>query len=336
MSDTMLDTATTAAINPVSSPSSNPAAKQATDQYDPAFRLSFLHPKHWLLWLAMPLIFLLALLPHRARRAISHAGAQFILTRKRGAKRRAMNNIALCFPELTQEEQEHLLIRTFTVAGCVLLGFAQPFIKGRRYMLDSHDIHGAQHLADLQAQDKNVIMLVPHNWAIDFSALYFAANDMPMVAMIKPQSNPIVDWLMNVQRKQFGGRIYQRSQGIKPYLRSIKEGYLAYYLPDEEHAIQQSVFAPFFGHDKATVKGVGKLAKLADAAILPVFPSYNLETGRFEIDIRAPLKGFPSGDEYTDACHMNQTLESMIRAQPEQYMWILSVLRTNPDGSKRY
>ena len=95
-------------------------------------------------------------------------------------------------------------------------------------------------------------------------------------------------------------------------------------------------FAPFFGHDKATVKGVGKLAKLADAAILPVFPSYNLETGRFEIDIRAPLEGFPSGDEYTDACHMNQTLESMIRAQPEQYMWILSVLRTNPDGSKRY
>ncbi|MGF1687671.1 lauroyl-Kdo(2)-lipid IV(A) myristoyltransferase [Photobacterium japonica] len=306
------------------------------NQYNPTFSLSFLHPKHWLIWLAMPLIVLLALLPHRVRRGISHQAAKFILTRKRGAKRRALKNIELCFPELTVQQQEDLLVRTFTVAGCVLLGFAQPFIKGRRFVLDSHDIHGAHHLEALQADNKNIIMLVPHNWAIDFSALYFAANDMPMVAMIKPQSNPIVDWLMNVQRKQFGGRIYQRSQGIKPYLRSIKDGYLAYYLPDEEHSIQQSVFAPFFGNDKATVKGVGKLAKLSNAAILPVYPSYNLDTGRFEMDIRAPLTHFPSGDEYADACYMNQTLESMIRAQPEQYMWILSVLRTQPDGTKRY
>ncbi|MGF1724207.1 lauroyl-Kdo(2)-lipid IV(A) myristoyltransferase [Photobacterium nomapromontoriensis] len=305
-------------------------------QYNPTFQSTFLHPRHWLTWIVMPLIFLLALLPHQFRLAISRLAAKVILTRKRGAKRRALKNIELCFPDLNNTQRQELLERTFTIAGCVLLGFAQPFIKGRRYVIDSHDIKGKQHLETLQAQGKNIIMLVPHNWAIDFSALYFAANDMPMVAMIKPQSNPIVDWLMNVQRKQFGGRIYQRNQGIKPYLRSIKEGYLAYYLPDEEHHIQQSVFAPFFGHDKSTVKGVGKLAKLSNAAILPVFPSYNIENGRFEIDIRAPLKNFPSGDEYSDACHINQMLETMIREQPEQYMWILKILRTHPDGSRRY
>ena len=305
-------------------------------QYNPAFQFSFLHPRHWLIWAAMPLILLLALLPHSARKVIARFAAKLILMKKKGAKRRALKNIELCFPDYNEKQHLALLEDTFTVAGCMLLGFAQPFIKGRRYVLNSHDVRGLEHLESLQQQDKNIIMLVPHNWAIDFSALYFAANDMPMVAMIKPQTNPIINWLMNIQRKQFGGRIYQRSQGIKPYLRSIKEGYLAYYLPDEEHQLQQSVFAPFFGHEKATVKGVGKLAKLSKAAVLPVFPAYDLDTGRFTISIQPPLTNFPSGNEYQDATRMNQELENMIRQQPEQYMWILKILRTHPDGSRRY
>lgn len=84
------------------------------------------------------------------------------------------------------------------------------------------------------------------------------------------------------------------------------------------------------------MKGVGKLAKLANAAVLPVFPSFNMETGRYEINIQAPLTNFPSGNEYDDASYMNKVLEEMIRKQPEQYMWVMSILRHLPDGSQRY
>ncbi|MCW8327612.1 lauroyl-Kdo(2)-lipid IV(A) myristoyltransferase [Photobacterium sp. SDRW27] len=305
-------------------------------EYNPVFTPSFLHPKYWLTWLAIPLAILLALLPHRVRVSIASRLAKYFISKNNGARRRALINIKMCFPELTEEQQMGLLERSYATAGTVMLGFAQPLVKGRKFVINSHDITGEHYLHELQKQNKNIIMLVPHNWAIDFSALYFAAKDMPMVAMIRPQKNPIVDWLMNVQRKQFGGRIYQRSQGIKPYLKSIKEGYLAYYLPDEDHGVRQSVYAPFFGHEKATVKGVGKLAKLSNAAVLPVFPSFDMETGRYKINIQAPLTDFPSGDEYNDACFMNQVLEEMIREQPEQYMWIMRILRTRADGSKRY
>ena len=305
-------------------------------EYNPVFTPSFLHPRHWFTWLAVPFAILLALLPHRVRTTLAFRLAKVFVNKNNGAKRRALKNIQLCFPELDEAQQLALLERTYGIAGCVLLGFAQPLIKGRNFVINNHDVTGEHHLHELRKQNKNIIMLVPHNWAIDFSALYFAAKDMPMVAMIKPQSNPLVDWLMNVQRMQFGGRIYQRKQGIKPYLKSIKEGYLAYYLPDEDHGVRQSVFAPFFGHEKATIKGVGKLAKLSNAAVLPVFPSYNIETGRFEISIQAPLTDFPSGDEYTDASFMNKVLEEMIRKQPEQYMWVMNILRTQPDGSQRY
>ena len=305
-------------------------------EYNPTFQASFIHPRYWLIWLAMPLAILIALLPHRVRDALAFRLAKFFAKQNNNAKKRATANIQLCFPELSEAQQQDLLERTYGVAGCILLSFAQPFIRGRNYVVNNHDVTGEHYLHELRKQNKNIIMLVPHNWALDYSALYFCARDLPMVAMIKPQSNPVTDWLMNVQRKQFGGRIYQRKQGIKPYLKSIKEGYLAYYLPDEDQGLSQSIFAPFFGHEKATLKGVGKLAKLSDAAVVPVFPSYNVETGRYEITIHAPLTGFPSGDEYADACKMNQVLEEMIREKPEQYMWILRLLRHLPDGSRRY
>ena len=305
-------------------------------EYNPVFTSSFLHPRYWLTWLGLPFALLLSLLPHRMRVAMATRLAKFFVSKNNSAKRRALINIQLCFPEFSAQQQLDLLERSYATAGTVLLGFAQPFLKGRNFVINSHDVIGEHYLRELQQQNKNIIMLVPHNWAIDFTALYFAAKDMPMVAMIRPQKNPIADWLMNLQRMQFGGRIYTRSQGIKPYLKSIKEGYLAYYLPDEDHGAQQSVFAPFFGNEKATVKGVGKLAKLANAAVLPVFPSFNMETGRYEINIQAPLTNFPSGNEYDDACYMNKVLEEMIRKQPEQYMWVMSILRHLPDGSQRY
>ncbi|ELR67290.1 Lipid A biosynthesis (KDO) 2-(lauroyl)-lipid IVA acyltransferase [Photobacterium marinum] len=304
-------------------------------EYDPVFTTSFLHPRHWLTWLGIPFAILLALLPHQLRAAMSRRLARFFVQKNNRAKQRAMMNLQMCYPERSEEEQLKMLEDSFATAGAILLGFAQPFIKGRRYVLNSHKVEGEHFLHELREQNKNIIMLVPHTWAIDFSALYFAAKGMPMVAMVRPQRNPIAEWLMNRQRRLFGGRIYQRNQGIKPYLKSIKDGYLAYYLPDEDHGVSQSVFAPFFGHEKATLKGVGKLAKLSNSAVVPVFPGFNIDTGKFELKIQAPLENFPSGDERTDAIRMNKVLEDMIRSNPEQYMWIMNIFRTRTDGTRR-
>lgn len=63
---------------------------------------------------------------------------------------------------------------------------------------------------------------------------------------------------MHVQRMQYGGRIFTRESGIKPFLRSIQSGYVGYWVPDEDHGPQNSVFVPFLLPKKPRSKGLAK------------------------------------------------------------------------------
>ncbi|SON49232.1 lauroyl-Kdo(2)-lipid IV(A) myristoyltransferase [Vibrio tapetis] len=304
--------------------------------YDPKFQWSFLHPKYWPTWLGIGFAILLAFVPFRLRDRFASWISGYFSKRNSGALRRARKNIELCYPEKTPEERQELLAKTYETAAQFFLGYAELTVRSKKYNQNRGEVFGREHLFPLLEQGEKVIALVPHCWAIDYTGMYFSSYGHDVVIMIRPQKNPIGDWLMNVQRMRYGGRIVPRDSGIKPYLRSIKDGYMAYYLPDEDHGAQNSVFVPFFGTEKATLKGFGKLAKLSRAKVVPMIPAYNAEKGKFELFILPALENFPTGDEEQDARMMNQALEELLKDRPEQYMWILNLLRTRPDGTELY
>ena len=105
-------------------------------------------------------------------------------------------------------------------------------------------------------------------------------------------------------------------------------------MPDQDHGPEQSVFSDFFATEKATLPGLGKLAKVSRAKIVPTFASYNIETGKYEIEIKAPIE--LSGDEHQDARTMNEVVEGFVNPKPEQYMWILKLLKTRRNGQDPY
>ena len=88
--------------------------------------------------------------------------------------------------------------------------------------------------------------------------------------------------------------------------------------------------------EKATLTGLGKLARLSKATVLPVIPYYDRHTGTYVIDVQGPLENFPTGNEETDARMMNERIERFVEKHPDQYMWILNILRSRPNGTQRY
>ncbi|RBO86204.1 lauroyl-Kdo(2)-lipid IV(A) myristoyltransferase [Marinomonas aquiplantarum] len=304
--------------------------------YNPTFQWRFLLPRFWLTWLGVAFTFLLAFVPVVWRDALASWIAGRLLNTKSGALKRARINLAECFPDKSLAEREALLKHSFQVAAQFFLAYGELLIRSKRHNQQRCVIHGEEHLFPrLQAQ-QNVIALVPHCWAIDYAGVMLTAHGFNTVAMIRDQKNPITDWLIHLQRIQYGARVYHRDSGIKPYLKSIKQGYLGYYLPDEDLGPQNSVFAPFFATEKATMKGLGKLAKLSNAVVVPMLPAYDAQSKQYHLHILPALENFPTGDEKADAERMNQTLEQLISAHPEQYMWVLNLLRTRPDGSRLY
>ncbi|OAN17011.1 lauroyl acyltransferase [Photobacterium jeanii] len=298
----------------------------------PQFEWSFLHPKYWGTWLAVIVGALLSLLPHGVRRAIAIPFAKLALKIKGGATHRARINLLLCFPEKSHQEREQILLDTFITAGSYLMGLAGLTTRSRQWMENNSVIHNMDNLTKHTDAGESVILLVPHTWAVDIPAVLLASRGLPISSMAKKQSNPVADWLMNRQRLQYGGKIYERSVGIKPFIKSIRDGYLGYYLPDEDLGPNHSVFVDFFATTKATISGLGKLSKLSRAKIVPLFSTYNNETGKFDMHILPALDPFPSGSEEQDARMMNEQIELFVSQQPEQYMWILKLLKTQRPG----
>lgn len=302
--------------------------------YNPRFQWGFLHPKYWGTWLAIGVAALFSLLPHRWRLALATFFAKLAVKNNSKANHRARVNLAMCFPEKTEAEREALLLQSQITAATYLMGFAAMSTRSRRWLEQNTVIRGEEHLKAQAESGSNTILLAPHTWAIDVPAVLLTSRGHPVVGMAKKQKNSVTDWLMHRQRVQYGGRIFERSCGIKPYIRSIKEGYLGYYLPDEDLGPEHSVFVDFFATTKATMSGLGRLAKLSRAKVIPLLAVYNLDTGQYEIDIRPPLDPFPLETEEQNARMMNASIEDFITVYPEQYMWILRLLKTRPDGGK--
>ncbi|ANP74998.1 lipid A biosynthesis (KDO)2-(lauroyl)-lipid IVA acyltransferase [Vibrio crassostreae 9CS106] len=303
--------------------------------YNPQFKRSFLLPKYWGTWFGLFLGLPISLLPNSIRVSLAKIIANKASRKQRGSVQKARINLALCFPEKSEEEREDIIKNCLITAGTFLLGFPAISLRTKKWLEQNSSISGIEHLKELQRNNQSAILMVPHSWCIDIPAILLASRGLPVSAMANSQKNPLTDWLMHRQRIQYGGRVYDRSGGIKPFIKSVKDGYLGYYLPDQDHGPDQSVFVDFFATEKATLPGLGKLAKVSRAKIVPAFASYNIETGRYEIEIKPPLDDL-SGDEYLDARVMNEVVESFVTQKPEQYMWILKLLKTRRNGIDPY
>ncbi len=74
------------------------------------------------------------------------------------------------------------------------------------------------------------------------------------------------------------------------------------------------------------------MAEMTGASVVPFYPQ-RLENGKgYKLVILPALENFPSGDQYEDACLVNQAIEEMVIKNPEQYAWIHKRFKTQQEG----
>ncbi len=284
----------------------------------------------WPSWLLLLFLRLSALLPLRVSRLLGASLGLLIYTFNAKRRHIARVNLKLCFPDKSGAERARLLRRHFVVKGQSYLDLGFLAWAAAWRVRRATRIHGLEHLRAARQRGKNAILLAPHFLGMNFAASLLA-RELPEFSMMKLQRNTVVNWLLNKGRMRFGLKLVARTQGLRPVVRTLKEGFAFYYLPDEDFGPRHSVFAPFFGVPTATLTTLGRLAELTDAAVIPCF--VRLSSRGYEITLKAPLANFPRGDKQDDAARMNRVLEDGIRAHPEQYMWTFKFFKTRPHGT---
>lgn len=310
----------------------------AQSGYQHKFMWAFLHPKYWGVWLGVLCLLILAYVPFRCRDklAVGLGKIVFRYLKQKGKKqyRRADVNLRYCFPNWSAEQREQVIEQMFITVSQTMLGIGEIAVRSVKQLQKRSEFIGLQHLQQAKENGKNIILLVPHTWSIDASGIILHTHGMPMVSMYNPHRNALVDWLWNATRERFGGKMHTRQNGIKPFLNDVRKGNMGYFLPDEDFGEELSVYVDFFATEKATLPGLNKMAKVANAEVIPMFPIYNAEKGVYQMEILPKIEF--DGSSENSAREMNRVIEYFVTKNPEQYVWILRLLKTRRDGQDIY
>lgn len=306
--------------------------------YTHKFLWQFLLPKYWSIWLGVLVLLILAFVPYplRDKLAVFVGKVACRYLKKKGNKqfRRSDINLRYCFPDWNEDKRLKTIEEMFITVAQTMLGIGEIAVRSVKHLQKRSEFIGLEHIYQAKAEGKNIILLVPHTWAIDASGIILHTHGMPMVSMYNPHRNALVDWLWNATRERFGGRMHTRQNGIKPFLADVKKGNMGYFLPDEDFGEELSVYVDFFATEKATLPGLNKMARVANAVVIPMFTTYQAKKGVYQMEILPPLEF--SGTPEQSAREMNKVIEYFVTKSPEQYVWILRLLKTRRDGQDIY
>ncbi len=275
---------------------------------------------------------ILAALPTRVRGWFADRLATAFSNGNSNRRRRIATNLALCYPDRSEGERETLLRRHVRVAAHVILGYGRLMVTSRRAWKASFDVSGFEHVETVSNAGKNVILLTPHCMTLEHAGMRLNA-DRPIMTMIRVHDNPVADWVVSRMRTRLGCLLFPHDAGLMTLIRTLRRGIWFYYPPDEDNGQPGALFADFFGVQKATVPVIGRLARAADAVVVPMRSAYDPATHRFSIHFHAPLHDLVGIDAASDARQMNAAIERLIDDDPAQYLWMQKIFRTRPPGS---
>ncbi|KDW03699.1 lauroyl-Kdo(2)-lipid IV(A) myristoyltransferase [Escherichia coli] len=303
--------------------------KKYKSEFIPEFKKNYLSPVYWSTWFLLGMIAGISMFPPSFRDPVLAKIGRWAGRLSKKARRRATINLSLCFPEKSDTEREIILDKMFATALQSIVMMAELAIRGPEKFQKRVFWKGLEILEEIRHNNRNVIFLVPHGWSVDIPAMLLAAQGKKMAAMFHQQRNPVIDYVWNSVRRKFGGRLHAREDGIKPFIQSVRQGYWGYYLPDQDHGPEYSEFADFFATYKATLPIIGRLMNISQAMIIPLSPVYDEKKHLLTIEIRPPMDAcIASADNKMIARQMNKTVEILVGPHPEQYVWVLKLLKT--------
>lgn len=246
------------------------------------------------------------------------------------ARRRVvMTNLALCFPEQTNEYRRAIshqvfikFAQTWLDRGWLWHGTPQTTAKRLRLVGDVAQLAG----------NEPTVLFAPHFMGLDAGATALSQNVPRRFSTIfTPQSNKAIDaWIAKGRNRYGNAKLYDRMAGIKPVLSALRAGDPLYLLPDMDFGENECVFVPFYGVQTATVPSLSRFARLGRAKVVPVLT--RMTDDGYEVEILPAWENFPTADAVADTALMNARLQDYIATMPEQYYWVHKRFKTRPTG----
>ncbi|PTU73444.1 lipid A biosynthesis lauroyl acyltransferase [Pseudomonas mangrovi] len=299
----------------------------------PAFKAAYLHPRYWLLWLGLGLLWLLTLLPYRVLMALGRLLGG-LLYRLAGSRRRiAERNLELCMPELDAAARARLLRENFASMGMTFFEMTIAWWWPAERLRRLGRFEGLEYLHKAQAEGQGVILMALHFTTLEMGGGLLGLEQRAY-GMYRPHKNPVFDFIQRRGREQRLEGVIERDD-VRGMLKMLRAGATIWYAPDQDYGPKQSIFVPLFGIPAATVTATSKFARLGKAQVIPMTQMRLADGSGYLVRIHPPLTDFPGASEEEDCRRINGLIETAIGQCPEQYLWAHRRFKTRPPGEPK-
>ena len=293
------------------------------------FNKQLLHPRNWLTWFGLGILWLIVQLPYPLLHFIGTSAGRLS---RRFLKRRehiARRNIELCFPEMSPAARETLIDQNFMSLGMGLIETGMAWFWSDERVKKWFDVEGFANLNHALSGGKGVMVVGVH-----FMSLELGGRAMglcrPMMATYRPHNSPLMEWVQTRGRLRSNKAMIDRNN-LTGLVHALKSGEAVWFAPDQDTRRGESVFVPFFGHPAYSLTSTHQLARLSGAAVI-AFSHVRRADGGYTLKLSPAFEDFPSSDATADTARVIAAIEAMVREAPTQYLWIHRRFKRQPDG----
>ena len=297
----------------------------------PKFSPSLLHPRYWLTWCGIGLLWLVVQLPYPVLYRLGCGMGRLAMRLMKRRVRIAHRNLELCFPQMPEQERQEMVKKNFESVGMGLMETGMAWFWPDSRINRWVDVTGMDNTKMHVAESKGILLIGVHFLTLELGARVFGMH-IPGIGVYRPNDNPLLDWLQTWGRLRSNKTMIDRKD-LKGMVRALKSGDVVWYAPDHDYGPRSSVFVPFFAVEQtATTTGTWMLAKMSKACLVPFVPRRKPDGKGYELIMLEGETTPPLETAEETAAWMNKVVERCILMAPEQYMWLHRRFKTRPDG----
>jgi len=284
--------------------------------------------------LALTALRLISFLPLRIARLLGLVQGIVMAALRTKPYQVAKLNIALCYPDYSQQQVE-------TLAKARMIHLAQTLLETPRLWRKSADwlnqkivaVEGEAHLRQALDDDGGTILLMPHQGNWEVMGLCAAKQSTVTTLYKPPKLASLGDWIKRCREKTGANLVPTNVRGVAALLKALYRGEMAAILPDQQPAVNSGDFAPFFNVPALTMTLAHNL--LDRSSSRAVFCCALREKGGWRLHFLPADPAIYSDDQQLSLQAMNAGVEAIVALAPQQYQWEYKRFRTQPEGSSK-
>ncbi|HEY2352383.1 MAG TPA: lysophospholipid acyltransferase family protein [Candidatus Acidoferrum sp.] len=293
--------------------------------------------KEWLEYAAVRAsLTVLEILPRGVARNLAAVVARILYAMSPRLRKTAEFNLRLAFPDWSDAQREDVIRKMARNLGWMAAEFARLPKYSRANIEEVVILDGHENFLRGHEQRKGVLYLTGHIGAWELSSFAHAVYGYPLHYMARPLDNRRLDALVNRYRSLSGNSPIFKNESARATLKVLKDAGTVGILADQNTMPGEGVFVDFFGTLACTTTGLARVALHTGAAVVPGYVYWDEKIQKYRLRFEPPVELTRTGDTERDIFENTQkftkVIEGIIRAHPDQWVWLHGRWNTRPRG----